>query len=104
MTSCPPPLDRNQRRTFSLLNNAPFHLRDIFSIAREWIIAQRDFAEDRLPLRQGRDGVWRIQLDLETGRRYEFRYLIDGHWQTDYMAPSQDNQVHVVNFRVRVIY
>lgn len=35
------------------------------------------------PLKQERDGVWRAVVDLPTGKRYAFRYLIDGNWQTD---------------------
>lgn len=37
-------------------------------------------------LRQERDGVWRAVLDLPANRRYQFRYVIDGRWQTDYHA------------------
>jgi hypothetical protein len=32
------------------------------------------------------DGVWRVTLDLPARQRYEFRYLIDDHWCTDYHA------------------
>jgi hypothetical protein len=32
------------------------------------------------------DGVWRVILDLPARQRYEFRYLIDDHWCTDYHA------------------
>jgi hypothetical protein len=42
--------------------------------------------ESSLPMRQTRSGVWRVSLELPAGQRYEFRYLIDGHWQTDYHA------------------
>lgn len=38
------------------------------------------------PFMQGRDGVWRAILDLPAGRQYQFRYLVDGNWQTDYHA------------------
>lgn len=38
------------------------------------------------PFVQGRDGVWRAVLDLPCGREFQFRYLIDGRWQTDYHA------------------
>jgi len=49
--------------------------------------------ERGLPLVQGRDGVWRATVDLAAGQRYEFRYLIDGRWQTDYHADGfTDNQ------------
>lgn len=36
-----------------------------------------------LPLQQGRDGVWRLAIELPSGHTYEFRYLVDGHWITD---------------------
>ena len=36
-----------------------------------------------LPMRQTRDGVWRVELDLPCDHTYEFRYLVDGHWITD---------------------
>ena len=45
-----------------------------------------EWDETSLPMHQTRSGVWQIELDLPTGMRYEFRYLIDGHWQTDYHA------------------
>ena len=35
------------------------------------------------PLKQDRDGVWRTALDLQSGKRFAFRYLIDGNWQSD---------------------
>lgn len=38
------------------------------------------------PFVQGRDGVWRVALDLPAGKSYQFRYLVDGNWQTDYHA------------------
>lgn len=42
--------------------------------------------ERTLPMHQDRDGVWRARLELPLGQRYEFRYVIDGRWQTDYHA------------------
>ena len=39
-----------------------------------------------LPMKQGRDGVWRACAELAAGKVYEFRYVIDGRWQTDYHA------------------
>jgi 1,4-alpha-glucan branching enzyme len=35
---------------------------------------------------QDHEGVWRAEIDLPLGRCYEFRYLIDGEWKTDYHA------------------
>lgn len=42
-----------------------------------------DWSHTAAPMRQGRDGVWRASVDLPANRRFEFRYLIDGKWQTD---------------------
>ena len=38
------------------------------------------------PLKQDRDGSWRVVLDLASGKLFAFRYLIDGNWQTDIHA------------------
>ncbi len=45
-----------------------------------------DWNETDLPLRQQRDGIWRVELDLPVDKEYEFRYIVDGKWQTDYHA------------------
>lgn len=42
--------------------------------------------EREVPMHQDRDGVWRARLELPAGKRFEYRYLIDGRWQTDYHA------------------
>lgn len=47
--------------------------------------------EHTTPMQQDRDGVWRATVDLAYGSRCEFRYLIDGHWQTDYHADGQQS-------------
>lgn len=46
------------------------------------------------PLAQERDGVWRVTLDLPQGSRYEYRYLIDGHWKTDCHADGFATNAH----------
>lgn len=38
------------------------------------------------PFQRMRNGVWRVTLDLPAWQRYEFRYLIDGRWSTDFHA------------------
>ncbi|MFN8494493.1 MAG: isoamylase early set domain-containing protein [Caldilineaceae bacterium] len=40
------------------------------------------------PLQQTRDGIWRASVDLPTGSRCEFRYLVDGQWMSDYHADA----------------
>jgi 1,4-alpha-glucan branching enzyme len=39
--------------------------------------------QDDIRLRQDRRGVWQASLDLPAGRKYEFRYMVDGQWRTD---------------------
>lgn len=45
-----------------------------------------DWQTNVTPFVQGRDGVWRVALELPCNQKFEFRYLIDGNWQTDYHA------------------
>jgi len=40
---------------------------------------------NRTPLRNEGDGVWRVFLPLTKGQ-YEYRYVVDGQWQTDSSA------------------
>lgn len=69
------------------------HVRVIFelpaSLWAEGVCLMADFNDwdpSATPLRQARDGIWRAEVDLPAQRRYEFRYLIDGRWCTDYHA------------------
>lgn len=38
-------------------------------------------------LRKGRDGHWKGQTNLKRGR-YEFRFVVDGRWESD---PTREN-------------
>lgn len=90
------------RKMKSLLPN---HVRVVFELpACVWadrIYLSGDFNqwhERDIVLRQDRDGVWRVALDLPAGRRYEFRYLIDGQWRTDLHADGcADNRCGTQN-------
>ena len=42
-----------------------------------------DWDRQRTPLQQDRDGVWRVEVDLPSGQRFQFRYYVDNHWLTD---------------------
>ena len=36
------------------------------------------------PMKKAKTGGWSVTLDLETGKEYQFRYLIDGNnWEND---------------------
>jgi 1,4-alpha-glucan branching enzyme len=44
------------------------------------------------PLKKAKTGVWSVSLDLDSGKDYQFRYLIDGnHWENDPEADSYVN-------------
>ncbi len=39
------------------------------------------------PMKKGRDGAFKVMLELSPGREYQYRYLIDGAtWENDWNA------------------
>jgi 1,4-alpha-glucan branching enzyme len=61
-----------------------------------------DWSETATPMHQDRTtGTWRVTLELDANRRYEFRYLVNGtdwhnDWSADDYVPNQfgsDNSV-----------
>ena len=54
-----------------------------------------DWDPDSLPFQRTREGDWQIELELEAGRKYSFRYLLDGeHWRDDWHADSHVPNPH----------
>ncbi|GAB1421398.1 hypothetical protein MASR2M15_15610 [Anaerolineales bacterium] len=57
--------------------------------------------EDATPMEPLKDGRFKVQLDLEAGREYQFRYLVNNYewhndWEADKYVPnpfSGDNSV-----------
>jgi 1,4-alpha-glucan branching enzyme len=46
-----------------------------------------DWDSDSLPFQRQRHGNWQIEIELDAGREYRFRYLFDGdQWSTDWQA------------------
>jgi 1,4-alpha-glucan branching enzyme len=42
---------------------------------------------ESLPFRHNGRNVWQVEVELDLGGEYHFRYLIDGaHWRSDYQA------------------
>ncbi len=41
-----------------------------------------DWNTKALPWKRSRDGIWRVAVDLPTGR-YEYKHFIDGAWAKD---------------------
>lgn len=71
----------------------PGHVRVVFELPaciwadRIFLVGEfNDWSLQSVPFVQGRDGIWRAAVDLVAGRSYQFRYLVDGTWQTDYHA------------------
>jgi len=40
-----------------------------------------------LPLKKGRQGIWKISLPLDPGQ-YEYRFFVDEEWQNDPVCSS----------------
>ena len=59
------------------------------------IVLIGDFNEWKIgetPLKKSKTGQWSVSLDLESGKSYEFRYLIDGTlWENDPEADGLKN-------------
>ena len=50
-----------------------------------------DWDAESLPFRQNRAGDWQIELELDAGKEYHFRYLLDGeHWRDDWHADGHE--------------
>ena len=48
-----------------------------------------DWDTTATPMTLGKGGVFRIMLELEPGREYQFRYLVNGeHWCNDWHADA----------------
>lgn len=47
------------------------------------------WSDDANPMRRLKDGSFKATIDLEAGRSYQFRYLIDGStWENDWEADA----------------
>ena len=64
-----------------------------------------DWNETATPMKKLKDGSFSVTIDLESGREYQFRYLIDGKgwendWEADKYVPAAfgdcDNSVVIV--------
>jgi 1,4-alpha-glucan branching enzyme len=48
-----------------------------------------DWEPTATPLKRGKGGTFRATLELEPGREYQFRYLVNGeHWCNDWQADA----------------
>jgi 1,4-alpha-glucan branching enzyme len=59
--------------------------------AREvWLVGDfNEWQPSTTPMRRLKNGDYTVTLDLEPGREYQFRYLIDGErWENDWEADT----------------
>ncbi len=48
-----------------------------------------DWSETDQPMKRQKDGSFALTLELETGKSYEFRYLVNGtEWHNDWEADA----------------
>ena len=45
-----------------------------------------DWNEQSHPMEQLKDSRFKLTVNLEPGREYQFRYLVDGEWHNDWEA------------------
>lgn len=86
--------------TFSLSNEIAKSAKTVHLVGQF-----NDWDEKTTPMKKLKDGSFSVTLDLETGREYQFRYLIDHKiWENDWNADKYvvthfgdcDNSVVVV--------
>lgn len=54
-----------------------------------------DWDESATPMTALKDGRFKVMLELEPAREYEFRYLVDGgEWHNDWEADSYLPNIH----------
>jgi len=48
------------------------------------------WSTEATPMKKMKNGNFQVTVDLDSGREYQFRYLIDGHfWQNDEQADKR---------------
>lgn len=48
-----------------------------------------DWDANATPMKRGKGGAFRVLVELEPGREYQFRYLVNGeHWCNDWHADA----------------
>jgi 1,4-alpha-glucan branching enzyme len=67
-----------------------FELPDAAAEGAQAVFLVGDFnnwSETSTPMKKNKDDVWTIVMNLQSGREYYFRYLIDGdRWENDWNA------------------
>ncbi len=60
------------------------------------------WGDQGLKMKKGRDGIWKIGMNLAPGR-YEYKFIVDGQWWTDPVNPhAVTNSFGAVNSVIEV--
>jgi 1,4-alpha-glucan branching enzyme len=58
--------------------------------------------KDALPMKRAKDGAWKVDVKLEAGREYQYRYFVNGtEWHNDQNADGY--AVHPYGARIRSV-
>jgi 1,4-alpha-glucan branching enzyme len=80
-----------------------FYLPDAIEGQEAFIVGDfNDWDEAATPMQRLKDGRFKVTLELDKDKEYQFRYLVDGEWHNDWEADkylpnpfSGDNSVVV---------
>lgn len=60
--------------------------------------------KEATPMKRLKNGDFTVTLELETGREYRFKYLIDGHrWENDWHADRYEKNIYGTEDSVVVV-
>lgn len=77
----------------------------LFAPAAQEVFLSGDFCNwqgDDCPMRRLKDGSWKKSLKLNPGR-YEYRFVVDGHWWTDPENPDRQENPYGQHNSVLII-
>ncbi len=77
----------------------------LFAPAAQEVFLVGDFCNwqgDDCPMRRLKDGSWKKSLKLNPGR-YEYRFVVDGHWWTDPENPDRQENPYGQHNSVLII-
>lgn len=64
-----------------------FYLPEIIEGESAYLVGDfNDWNDSANPMQRLKDGRFKITLELETDKEYQFRYLVDGEWHNDWEA------------------
>jgi 1,4-alpha-glucan branching enzyme len=72
----------------TLKKKATFSLREPHAARVQLAADFSDWEKKPINLKRQKDGVWTTTVELPPGT-YQYRFLVDGHWQDDPACPTR---------------